>query len=292
MEICVLVAEYWSAYRDNKHVEVEEKAGFSPDGVREKVNKIIESIGILTIIGIITGILTGITGSSGVIIVVPSMTFLGYSSHIAVGTSLFIDVITTVSVVYVYTRGKKIEWQIGLILGGGALIGAQIGAHVAIFISDTPLEIIFTVVALIMARQSFQRAKKGLKIRHRDISHPKCLGFLISLPIGIMTGTLGTSGGIMFIAVMMLLYSLDAKTMVGTATLSMFVSALSGTTGYFILNSVDIVGGVIIGLVSLVSGLYFAKRALGMRDKTIYYFLGTVFIIVALLEIVKISTNI
>ena len=30
----------------------------------------------------------------------------------------------------------QIEWRIGLILGGGALIGAQIGAHVAIFISD------------------------------------------------------------------------------------------------------------------------------------------------------------
>ena len=31
----------------------------------------IESIGIYTLIGIITGILTGITGSSGVIVVVP-----------------------------------------------------------------------------------------------------------------------------------------------------------------------------------------------------------------------------
>ena len=252
----------------------------------------IESIGVFALIGIITGILTGITGASGVIIVVPSMTFLGYSFHIAVGTSLFIDVITTASVLYIYTKGKKIEWRIGLILGGGALIGAQIGAHVALFISDTPLEIIFTVVALIMAEQSFQRAKKGLKIRHRDISHPNYLGFLISLPIGIMTGTLGTSGGIMFIAVMMLLYSLDAKTMVGTATLSMFVSALSGTAVYFIINDIDLIGGIIIGLVSLVSGLYFAKRALGMKDKTIYYFLGTVFIIVALLETIKIVSNI
>lgn len=107
-----------------------------------------------------------------------------------------------------------------------------------------------------------------------------------------MTGTLGTSGGIMFIAVMMLLYSLDAKTMVGTATLSMFVSALSGTAVYFIINDIDLIGGIIIGLVSLVSGLYFAKRALGMKDKTIYYFLGTVFIIVALLETIKIVSNI
>ena len=35
----------------------------------------IESIGIYTLIGIITGILTGITGSSGVIVVVPTIVF-------------------------------------------------------------------------------------------------------------------------------------------------------------------------------------------------------------------------
>ncbi len=97
----------------------------------------IESIGIYTLIGIITGILTGITGSSGVIVVVPAMTFLGHSFHIAVGTSLLVDVITTASVVYVYTKGKKIDWRIGLILGGGALLGAQIGFVVGALLSAT-----------------------------------------------------------------------------------------------------------------------------------------------------------
>ena len=252
----------------------------------------IESIGIYTLIGIITGILTGITGSSGVIVVVPAMTFLGHTFHIAVGTSLLVDVITTASVVYVYTRGKKIDWKIGLILGGGALVGAQIGSHVAIFVSDRPLEIVFALMALVMAFQSFRRAKSGLKIKHRELPHPYAIGFLTSLPIGILTGTLGTSGGIMFIAVMMILYSMDPKTMVGTATLAMFVSAVSGTAGYLVLNSVDLVGGFIIGIVSLVSGFYFAKKALKMKDSTIYYFLGSVFLVVSLLESITIVTGI
>ena len=101
-------------------------------------------------------------------------------------------------------KEKKIDWRIGLILGGGALLGAQIGSHVAIFISDRPLEIVFTSMALLMAWQSFKRARHGLNLKHRSFPHPYILGFIISLPIGIMTGTLGTSGGIMFIAVMML----------------------------------------------------------------------------------------
>ncbi len=248
----------------------------------------IESFGVFSLIGIITGVLTGITGSSGVIVVVPAMTFLGYSFHIAVGTSLLVDVITTSSVVYVYSRGKRIDWRIGLILGGGALIGAQIGAHVAIFISDRPLEIVFTIMALLMAAQSFRRAKKGLSLTRKQISHPYLAGLVISIPIGILTGTLGTSGGIMFIAVMMILYSMDPKTMVGTATLAMFVSAISGSTGYFLLNSIDIFGGILIGAISLISGFYFAKQALKMKDSTIYYFLGIVFIGVSLLEIITI----
>ena len=251
-----------------------------------------ESIGIYTLIGIITGILTGITGSSGVIVVVPAMTFLGHSFHIAVGTSLLVDVITTASVVYVYTKGKMIDWRIGLILGGGALLGAQIGSHIAIFISDMPLEIVFTLMALIMAWQSFKRAKSGLNLKHRSFPHPYILGFIISVPIGIMTGTLGTSGGIMFIAVMMVFYTMNPKTMVGTATLSMFVSAVSGTAGYAILNSIDFLGGIIIGTVSLISGFYFARRALGMKDSTIYYFLGSVFFAVSILEGITILTTI
>ena len=143
----------------------------------------IESIGIYTLIGIITGILTGITGSSGVIVVVPAMSFLGHTFHIAVGTSLLVDVITTASVVYVYTRGRKIDWRIGLILGVGALMGAQIGSHVAIFINDKPLEIVFALMTLLMAFQSFKRAKSGLSLKHRNLSHPYAIGFLLSLPI-------------------------------------------------------------------------------------------------------------
>lgn len=50
--------------------------------------------------------------------------------------------------------------------------------------------------------------------------------------IGMVTGTLGASGGIMFIAVMMLLFSIDIKRMIGTATLAMFLSATSGATAY------------------------------------------------------------
>lgn len=53
---------------------------------------------ILILIGIAVGILTGVTGSSGVLIVVPALSLLGLSFQESVGSSLLVDVITTISV--------------------------------------------------------------------------------------------------------------------------------------------------------------------------------------------------
>ncbi|WYY00143.1 hypothetical protein OXIME_000699 [Oxyplasma meridianum] len=52
------------------------------------------------------------------------MTFLGYPFHIAAGTGLFVDVITTSVVVYVYLWKRRINLRIAVILGGEDLLEA------------------------------------------------------------------------------------------------------------------------------------------------------------------------
>ncbi|WYY00144.1 sulfite exporter TauE/SafE family protein [Oxyplasma meridianum] len=162
----------------------------------------------------------------------------------------------------------------------------------AAFVGGRPLEVVFSIVAFLMAIQSFRRSRSGINLKHMNLPHPYILGFLISLLIETLTETLGSSGKIMFIAVMMLLYSLDAKTMVGTATLLMFISAVSGTAGYVAINRIDIVGGMVIGAVSLLSGFYFARKALSMKEITINIFLGSVFLLVSILESITIIASI
>jgi hypothetical protein len=47
---------------------------------------------IMLIIGIAVGALTGITGSSGVLVVVPVLSYMGINFKTSVGTSLLVDV--------------------------------------------------------------------------------------------------------------------------------------------------------------------------------------------------------
>ncbi|MEM0072849.1 MAG: TSUP family transporter, partial [Metallosphaera sp.] len=61
------------------------------------------------IIGVLVGALVGVTGSSGVLIVVPGLTLLGYRFQTAVSSSLIVDLITTVSVVLTYFRYDNVR---------------------------------------------------------------------------------------------------------------------------------------------------------------------------------------
>ena len=58
------------------------------------------TIYLLVIIGIAVGALTGITGASGVLVVVPTLLYLGLNFKEAIGSSLLVDIITTTTVTY------------------------------------------------------------------------------------------------------------------------------------------------------------------------------------------------
>jgi hypothetical protein len=86
---------------------------------------------LLVIIGISVGALTGITGARGVLVVVPTLLYLGLNFKEAIGSSLLVDIITTTTVTYVYFLNKNIDVKISLIMGLGAAIGTQIGSSIA-----------------------------------------------------------------------------------------------------------------------------------------------------------------
>jgi uncharacterized membrane protein YfcA len=82
----------------------------------------------LLMIGLITGSVVGLTGASGVVVVVPLLSvWLGFSVHSAIGTSLFVDVITSLFVAWSYYKNGNVNLKSGLWLAVGSVTGAQIG---------------------------------------------------------------------------------------------------------------------------------------------------------------------
>ncbi len=76
-------------------------------------------------IGLVTGTITSLIGASGVTVVVPSLTLLfGINSHLAIGTSLLVDVITSIVVSIDYIKHKNVRLQASIWITVGSIIGA------------------------------------------------------------------------------------------------------------------------------------------------------------------------
>jgi uncharacterized membrane protein YfcA len=116
----------------------------------------------LMVIGLCSGCVTGLIGASGILVVVPALTVvLGLSVHVALGTSLAVDVIASAAVSYVYYRRKNVELKSGVGLALGAVFGAQVGSRLAAYIPEWRLGRGFSIFLIISGVGFWRRVWGG-----------------------------------------------------------------------------------------------------------------------------------
>jgi len=92
-------------------------------------------------IGLVTGSVVGLTGASGVVVVVPLLSvLLGYSMHSAIGTSLFVDFITPLFVAWSYYKNGNVNFLSGIVVALGSIIGGLLTSRLANRVSEKTLE--------------------------------------------------------------------------------------------------------------------------------------------------------
>jgi hypothetical protein len=108
---------------------------------------------ILIVVGILSGMLAGVFGVGGAIIVIPALVFiLGLSQHDAQGTSLaFMLPPVGILATWNYWKAGHVNWKMALVLSLTFVVGAYLGSHFSINISDKTLRRMFGVLMLIIA---------------------------------------------------------------------------------------------------------------------------------------------
>lgn len=242
------------------------------------------SIEIEILIGLITGIVVGFTGASGVVVVVPLLTMLlNFSMHTAVGTSLFVDMITPLFVAFSYYRRGNVNLKAGLWLAIGAVIGAQSGALIANeTLSSNLMGKSFIFFIFLMAISMWiknARAPRAIREPRLTLSeNPKrAVIFGIGLVLGLISGLFGAGGGLMFLLVLMILLKYPTHMAIGTSSLIMAITAASGTLGYALQGNVDFSSGIIISIAAVSGGLVSARLANKVTEKSLNRIMGTLF---------------
>ncbi|MBZ9688778.1 sulfite exporter TauE/SafE family protein [Clostridium estertheticum] len=239
------------------------------------------------ITGIGTGVITSLIGASGVMIIVPILTMLfSVSAHTAIGTSLFVDVIASLTVSYSYYKSGNIELKSGIWIAITSIFGAQLGAMFASNMGDSNLSSSFGIVLLLAG---FGMLRKGLKNKKAESNEPKkfinfkhewqkiAVALIIGLGIGILSGIFGAGGGVMILLALIMILSFPLHKAIGTSTLIMAITALSSTIGYGARGNIDFTLGCIISVGAVIGGVVGSRYANKFNENTLQKVVGICF---------------
>lgn len=113
----------------------------------------IQTILILTLIGVVAGILSGFVGVGGGIVIVPALVFfLGLSQHAAQGTSLFILLLPVgFLAVWNYHKHNEINWGYGLVIALAFVLGGYLGSRLSLKLSPHMVKFVFGIIMLFIS---------------------------------------------------------------------------------------------------------------------------------------------
>ena len=86
---------------------------------------------------------------------VPLLLFLGFTAQKAVGTSFLAIVVISLSALLAHNKLANVDYRAGILLGGGGIVGAQIGARLVEHISTANFKKVFAVILLGLAAYVF-----------------------------------------------------------------------------------------------------------------------------------------
>lgn len=110
----------------------------------------LNQIGVMIALGLTTGFASGVLGIGGGVFLVPGLVYLmGYSQHVAQGTTLaFLCLPVGLAAAASYSREGLVHWNVALILFAGFLVGSFAGSRCALALPELLLKRLFGVCLL------------------------------------------------------------------------------------------------------------------------------------------------
>lgn len=212
-------------------------------------------------------------GMGGGILYVPILLFAGFTFEQAPAISLLLISATSIAALSTFWRNRKVDWKLALVIDPPTDIMAFAGGYFSSLIPEPVLRSI--LVGILMVAGTLMLVNKASKQAHtfdQDrwwLWHRNFHGtsYTVNLPlvltatalIGVLSGMLGITGGIIKLPLMVLLCGVPMDIAVATSTVMVAVTALSGLAGHAMNGQVDWRTGLVLAIAAVAGGLLAAE---------------------------------
>ena len=251
---------------------------------------------LLWIISIVAGFVGSMSGMGGGVVLIPALTFFGLPIKKAIAISIVSVIATSSGSAAAYVRDHLTNLKVGMFLEMFTIIGALIGATIAVGVNQRFLFILFGLVLMASwLALFFRRHEEWKPVNHQDSlsrwlelegSYPDLaadkevhyratrayLGGPLMFGAGLIAGLLGIGAGALKVLIHDLVMGLPPKVSTTTSNLIIGVTALAGTSVYLSHGLID-PGLAVPVILGILLGAFLGTRLLvRLPNKTVRMF--------------------
>lgn len=221
---------------------------------------------IIFLIGFIGSFISGMLGIGGSIIKYPMLLYIpplfglaAFSAHEVSGISAVQVFFAAIAGVWAYRKSGYLNKSLIIYMGGAILLGSLAGSYGSKFISDSGVNTVYGVLALIAAVMMFVPKKKIDDIPMEDVTFSKPLAAGLAFIVGIGSGIVGAAGGFLLVPIMLVVLRIPTRMTIATSLAITFISSIGATIGKVSTGQVDYYPAVIMIIASLIAAPLGAK---------------------------------
>lgn len=252
---------------------------------------------IIVMLGVLTGLLSGMFGVGGGFLTTPLMIFYGIPPTVAAASAASQVTGASVSGVFAHTRRGGVDYQMGAVMVAGGIMGTGLGALLFNLLEqlgqiDTVINILYVAllgsIGGLMAKESIlaiRAERTGVPIAAKKRRHHPMVAslpmrwrfyrsglyisplapLLLGIATGILTMLMGIGGGFILVPAMLYILGMSANVVVGTSLFQiLFVTMATTMMHALTTHAVDIVLASLLLLGSVTGaqvGAQFAQKA-------------------------------
>jgi uncharacterized membrane protein YfcA len=245
---------------------------------------------LLIIVGLAAGMLGGLIGTGGCSVMLPILHFwLGYPAPLAIGTTLFAVIFTTLSGAYGHLVRKNLDKSVALWIGGLGTLGVLVGSwlftmlveHVSILNLILGVVFLWPSYRMIVEGSGFAKPK-GCMQEGKTIPGSKLGMGLFGFVIGILTGIVGLGGGYALVPGLIYLFNAPVYITMGTSLASMIPLAVVGGGIKVVQGYVALGAGLLLGAGTVIGAQFGAAVIKKFKPNVLKLIFGIYFLYVAL----------
>ena len=196
------------------------------------------------VLGVITGILSGLFGVGGAVISTPGIRALGALPLIAVGSTLPSIIPGAATGTARYLRERLIDARVVALTAPFGAAAAIAGAALADVIPGDGHALMFATAALLAYSAwrmwaKAQRDAAGIEPPARAVDPPRLALAVIGIAAGFVSGLLGIGGGVLMVPAFTQRVGLPIKAAIATSLACVAIFAMPGTITHAIEGNID-----------------------------------------------------